>query len=136
MAVVPVIRKRQAVGDKLRSFAETSWVLCMKCIVGVVLAAILIACSGTSPTNGFQGISSTLRDDGVWEIVYVLEAALPRDGEVTSLNVRAPIEDEAARLCPTGIERLELSPVSLGAGPGGLGLVTRTTGLATCKSAE
>ena len=106
----------------------------MKRKIGPILAAILVACTSTSPTIDSYGISSTVRSDGVWEIVYVVKANLPQGGKVTSTNVRAPIEEEAKRLCPMGIEHLELSPVSLGTDSRGRGLVTRTTGLATCKS--
>ena len=108
----------------------------MKRTIGLTIAASLVACSSTSITDHSGGISSTLRDDGVWEIVYVVEVNLPTGGEITSTNIRAPIEEEAIHLCPLGIEHLELSPASLGAGSGGRGLVTRATGLATCKPPE
>lgn len=108
----------------------------MKRTFGLSQAAFLVACSSASPTDSSRGVSSTLRDDGLWEIIYVVEAKLPKGDEVTITNVRAPIEEEATRLCPMGVERIELIPISLEAGPGGLGLVTSTTGLATCKAPE
>lgn len=108
----------------------------MRSTLVVFFAPIIMACAATSFTASSEGISSSKREDGVWEIVYVIEAVLPSGGEVTSTDIRGPIEAEATRLCETGLEHLELSPVSIGAGPDGRGLVTRTTGLATCQSSD
>ena len=102
----------------------------------VFFCLIAAVCATESSADGSEGLSSSLRADGIWEIVYVVEAVLPSGEGVTRTEIRGPIEAEAMRLCETGLAHLDVSPVSIVTGPGGRGLVLRTTGLATCKGLD
>ena len=74
--------------------------------------------------------------DGRWEITYSTEVKLPSGGRVTSTPMKGPIEAEAKRLCPNGYVPFEIAPVSLGAGPNGQGLFTRTSAIVECNPSD
>ena len=103
--------------------------------ISMLLILFLVACSNTSLVSP-KGMMTEELGDGRWEITYSTEVKLPSGGRVTSTPMKGPIEAEAKRLCSNGYVPFEIAPVSLGAGPNGQGLFTRTSAIVECNPSD